>query len=242
MKIQCAVKLMILFVVCFVAFAGSTWAGEISIKGNGEFNNNAKLIIDGEFAEQGSAWDNEKCVWWNGTSPYFIIDLGEIYEVHDFLLQVDNNDDYKIDYSADGTTFTPLVTVKAVYGEIEYGMDTVSSAPGNTDFIEGMAFEPVNARFIKIYAAEGDDSYSISEIQFTMNPVPKKWGRPACLPFSLKFHNKSRLNPESPRNTRKTRKLFGVWSFEFLTGCPRHVAGGVRVSSFEFRIWGFVLS
>lgn len=174
MKKSCTVKLLILFVVVFVAFVGSAWAAEISIKGNGTFNNNEKLIIDGDFSEQGSAWDNEKCVWWNGTSPYFVIDLGAVYQVPDLVLQVDNNDNYQVDYSVDGTTFTPLVTVKADSGEIEWGMDTLSSAPGNTDTIEGMAFKPVIARFIKIYATEGDDSYSISEIQFTMNPVSEK--------------------------------------------------------------------
>jgi len=154
--------------------AGLVLAGKVSIKGQGTVNNQEALIIDEIFAEQGSPWDGEQCVWWTGNEniTFFIVDFGKVLLLKDILLQVDNNDDYAVEYSEDGKAFSPWLMIKSGYGEIGDGMDTLSSDADHPDYVQELDFEPVNARFIKIYAVEGDSSYSVSELQFTKESLP----------------------------------------------------------------------
>lgn len=77
---------------------------------------------------------------------------------------MDNNDDYKIDYSPDGKTFSPLLIIKKEYGEIGYGMDTMITESGDPEYVSQLDFQPVSAKFLKIYATGGDNNYSISEL------------------------------------------------------------------------------
>lgn len=137
---------------------------ELTVKGHGKYSNNVTLICDGSFPKEGSPWKCKECVWWHGTAPYFLVDLGNTYEVRDIITQVDNNDDYKIDYSPDGKTFSPLLIIKKEYGEIGYGMDTMITESGDPEYVSQLDFQPVSAKFLKIYATGGDNNYSISEL------------------------------------------------------------------------------
>ncbi len=177
MKNQWRQRTAILFTAFFLC-AGLTLAAEVSIKGQGNFNNKETLIIDGNFVEQGSTWDGENCAWWNENEnekpTSFIVDFGELSRLTDILLQVDNNDTYAVEYSEDGLNFKPWLTIKNEYGQIDFGMDTFSSDENHPNYVKALDFEPVNARFVKIYAVagEGDGSYSISEVQLSREPVP----------------------------------------------------------------------
>jgi len=137
----------------------------LTVKGHGKYSNNVKLIFDGRFPKQGSSWKGKGCVWWHGTAPYFRVDLGDRYQVRDIIIQVDNNDDYRIDYSLDAGNFFPLLTIKRAYGEMGHGMDTMITKSGHPDYIPQLDFQPVWARFLKIYASGGDNNYSVSELK-----------------------------------------------------------------------------
>lgn len=142
------------------------------MKAFGQYNNSPRLILDGQIPEQGSAWNGDGCVWWEADTVYFIVDLGGDYRVENLLLQVDNNDDYRVEYSPDGKSFHSLVSVSQDFGEIGDGMDTMSSDPASPDFIEGLKFSPVTARYLKISGLNGDNAYAVSEVQVTGAPVP----------------------------------------------------------------------
>ncbi|MCD4720304.1 MAG: discoidin domain-containing protein [Desulfobacula sp.] len=140
-------------------------SSELTVKGYGKYFNNAELILDGHFPKDGSLWKGEDCVWWQGTAPYFLVDLGNTFQVLDIIMQVDNNDNYRIDYSQDGTQFSPLLIIKKGYGKIGHGIDTMTTRNGHPDYVSQLDFQPVPARFLKIYALGGDNNYSISELK-----------------------------------------------------------------------------
>gem|GEM_PF-1461967 len=148
------------------------------VSGHGNYSNSPDLIIDGKLPKETTSWTGPQCVYWNGIKARFVIDLGRVEQVSGILVQVDNNDDYRVDYSTDGRKYFRLTDIKKGYGEINWGIDTLSSIPGHPEYISQMAFTPVKARFIKFYAAGGDNSYCLSELQVfgessTPDPVSK---------------------------------------------------------------------
>jgi len=75
----------------------------------------------------------------------------------------------------DNVTFTPLFYVLPSDGAVSEstgGMDTMTSFAG-TDFVANMAFSPVNARYLRVYAESGDGLYSIGEVQAFGSAVPE---------------------------------------------------------------------
>jgi hypothetical protein len=136
-----------------------------SASGTGTFNNSTSLIINNVIPAEGSTWTDPTNVWWNGLTPQFTIDLGQVYTLQDLVLSLDNNDTYAIEYSTDNLSFTPLTTVSAGFGEIGNGMDTFSTALGDPEYVPGIDFAPVQARYLRTFATGGDNSYSIGEIQ-----------------------------------------------------------------------------
>lgn len=136
-----------------------------TVKGSGPFSRDARLLVDGRIPQQGSAWDGEGCVFWAEEGVFFVVDLGSQRTVRDLLIQVDNNDTYHVEYSADGTTWKRLATVSEDAGTVPNGMDTFCSSPKHAEHEPTVAFQPVQARYLKLYAAGGDGSYSASEIE-----------------------------------------------------------------------------
>lgn len=136
-----------------------------SVEGEGVFTNSVRLLIDGQSPPEGSAWDSDHNIFWQQTDTYFILDLGGDFTVSGLLLQVDANDDYNIDYSLDGIDYIPLVQIRENHGNIESGMDTMSTIPGDPHFVADLEFEPVSTRFIKVTAIAGDSKFALSEIQ-----------------------------------------------------------------------------
>jgi hypothetical protein len=68
-------------------------------------------------------------------------------------------------------TFTNLVYIPSWYGEIGWGMDTMSTAFGNPEY-SGIDFTAVTARYLRIYATGGDNCYAVSELAAYGSPVP----------------------------------------------------------------------
>lgn len=135
------------------------------VTASGGHNNSAGLIIDNTIPAESSVWNAATNVWWSGTSPTFTIDLGGLYQVQDLLASVDNNDRYLFSYSTDNATFLSLTTIEPGYGEINSGMDTMTTINPHPEHVASLVFSPVTARYIRVSAASGDNLYSIGEVQ-----------------------------------------------------------------------------
>ena len=136
-----------------------------SVQGDGIFKNEVKILIDGQSPAEGSAWDSPNSVHWEDTDTFFLLDFGGIFQVTGFLIQVDGNDNYSIDYSLDGEEYFPLIQISEGYGNIASGMDTMSTVSTDPNYVVDLEFEPVSARFVKVYSTGGDNQFSLSEIQ-----------------------------------------------------------------------------
>jgi hypothetical protein len=120
-------RVLAIILMTIMALPGGVLADQITplgISGTGTYYHSAGLIIDNDIPPEWTHWQNEKCVWWVGTAPSFIVDLGKIYRVQGLLLQVDNNDDYKVRYSVNNSSWSDLITVSQYWGNVSSCMDT----------------------------------------------------------------------------------------------------------------------
>lgn len=124
------------------------------------------LLNNGAFPAEGSAWKSNLTVSWKGLGKAFTFAFSDLYLVEDISLSVDNNDRYALDYSTDDQSWKSLFTILPSYGEIGSGMDTMSSVFGNPEYVEKIDFAPVEARYVRIQAIGGDNSYAIGEVAF----------------------------------------------------------------------------
>ena len=146
----------------------------ISIEYTGDANityYNKEKIIDGFIPQEYTFWQTNTAYWW-GTGGEFTIDYGKQYIIKDILVSVDNNDDYKVDYSVDKSNWSNLFTIDKNYGEVWNGMDTMSTDSGHAEYITQIDFTPVTAQYLKIYATGGDNKYAVGEFQAYGSPVP----------------------------------------------------------------------
>ncbi|NLI46307.1 MAG: hypothetical protein GX414_04290 [Acidobacteria bacterium] len=189
---RCVPFNLLIMVLFAAASAASPTLKPVSIKGSGDFMHDAKLMADGVFVDKGAAWDSLRCVHWTEPDVCFELDLGEMCQLSEITLQVDNNDVYRLDYSADGRKYTPLVTISADFGEIDDGMDVFSSDAGHSDFVAALDFKPVTARYLRLQALEGDGAFSVAEIQIVGTPVETASGWPSVNGHGT-FNNKPSL-------------------------------------------------
>ena len=139
----------------------------VGVTGSGDFFNAARLLINGYMPAQESTFDGPACVYWSDPEVSFVIDLGAVYHVDGITLQADNNDNYQLEISLDGQVFSPLLLLKSDLGEIDWGMETVSTERSNSEYVKGLDFTPAAARYIKVSAREGDLLYAVSEIRIS---------------------------------------------------------------------------
>ena len=119
----------------------------------------AERITDGRRALRGASWDAKAVAFFNGPRAYLVYDLGELTPIEAAYLQGDNNDEFILEVSEDGTTYTPLWTAPAVVGN---GLQT--------RIADGLG---ARGRFVRVRAKGGDRSVSLSELQlFTAKPSP----------------------------------------------------------------------
>ncbi len=156
--------------------ANAVLINAVSASGTGTYHHSADLLIDGTIPAEKTGWTNSTNVWWHGTTPTFTIDLGSLCTVEDVLLQVDNNDYYNVEYSTNGSSWNNLFSINSGFGEVGWGMDTMSTDSSNPEYIDEINFTPVSAQYLRIYATGGDNSYAVSELQAygtTAAPVPE---------------------------------------------------------------------
>jgi F5/8 type C domain len=164
---------------------GDTLIPPVSVTGTGSYNNSASLIIDGVLPPRYTNFEAPTNVYWFGTGPEFTISLGHTYTVSNLTVDVDNNDDYVVQYSTDGVNFTNLFTFLASYGPVPVvpgGLDILTTIPtyptdpgdNTTPAYVGTGFAPVQASYLRIFAQNGDGDYAIGEVQaFTPSAVPE---------------------------------------------------------------------
>ena len=151
-----------------------------------EYTNSLALLTDGVVPAEFTDFNAASNVYWSGQeagpivtpsggdlSPaagelsglYFDIDLGGTQRVTELLLSVDNNDDYAVDYSLDGSNWTRLVDVLASAGNVSYGMDTLRYTSADRPYSTDGSFTAVQAHYLRFYATGGDGAYAVGEIQ-----------------------------------------------------------------------------
>ncbi len=140
------------------------WEPE-NVQGFGEFSHSAELIVDGYTPAEGSSWEEDDVIVWSDPEVYFIVDLGSRRNVAALEIQVNGHNGYRIDYSLDNQTYISLVKWTGSGGEIESGMETISTDPSHPEYVADLDFFPVDARYIKIYAVEGAGPFAVSEVQ-----------------------------------------------------------------------------
>lgn len=156
-----------------------------SITAVGTFNNSLSLVADGFVPEESTIWTASTNVFWGDFDTAITLDYGSVHRISDVLVSVDNNDLYRLDYSLDGIAFTPLFTIQIEDGNIQPspgGMDTMSTDSSSPEFVSGIDFAPVDARFLRFQALPGGDGLnSVGEIAVTAElggavPEPSTYG------------------------------------------------------------------
>jgi len=127
-------------------------------------------IIDGIIPPEGSGIHAAEAVFWESGETIFTVDMGVVCEISELLIQVDHDDDYHVDTSIDGENFMPLLEITGDDGEIAEGLDTMSSVGDNPEFVSGLEFFPVSARYIRIYGVRGSSGFALSEVQLFGHP------------------------------------------------------------------------
>lgn len=142
----------------------------VTLSASGPFNGALSNLIDGVTPPDYTLWNDTSTVSWGGTGTAFVFDLGQAYLLQDVTLNVDNNDYYFLQVSTDGTQWSALTTVLAFDGPVNSGMDTFSSQTGSPDYSPLIDFQPQLARYVRLSAVGGDNSYAVGEVSF--NGVP----------------------------------------------------------------------
>ncbi len=153
-----------IIVLLLPSISNATLITPTTVTATGSYNHSSGLINDGFIPNESTHWQNAVNVWWEGTIPTFTLDLGNIYNVDDVLVSVDNNDSYAVTWSNNLSTWSHLFTINVGHGEIGGGMDTMSTDNTHAEFA-GPDFSSVQARYLRIQATGGDNRYSLGEFQ-----------------------------------------------------------------------------
>jgi hypothetical protein len=117
-------------------------------------------LTDGQRALEGTPWNSEAAAFFRGARAYATFDLGKVTAIEAAYLQGDNNDQFILEASEDGTEFTILWKAHAVSA---HGLRArwASELGGR-------------ARFVRLSAIGGDSSVSVSEMQL-FSATPPIW-------------------------------------------------------------------
>lgn len=124
------------------------------------------VLHDGVFPPELTVWVDPSTVNQFSTDTTFTFDLGDAYTLSGLDVSVDNNDSYRFSVSLDGSAWTTLGTVLASDGNSTFGMDTMSNNPSSPEFVANLGLStPIDARYVRAQALDGDGLYSIGEVQ-----------------------------------------------------------------------------
>jgi F5/8 type C domain len=123
---------------------------------------------DDSLAEEGAFWSSADAVVL-AVDAQFEFDMGSVREIKALLLQGDNNDDYLVEGSLDGTSYQPVWTAPATF--VGMGLRTRYA----------VLDRPQQARYLRVTGHGGDNFYSISEFQ-ALCKLPAVFPPPLKLP------------------------------------------------------------
>jgi hypothetical protein len=151
---------------------------------------NETRLTDSVRAPEGEDWESSVCAAFTGSQAFVEYDLGQRKPIDAAYLQGDNNDEYVLEGSDDGTDFRVLWVAPVVR---EPGLRSRS--------VEGLG---AAARYLRISVRGGDHRYALGEVQVYS-------GRMGSLSSSM--HERSGVpTPETIRSKVLTLLLcFGVW-------------------------------
>jgi Ca2+/Na+ antiporter len=141
--------------------AGNLLAGKSPTAGSGV--GEGRRLTDGVMAAEGDPWQTDLTSVFANPQSHVMYDLGAPTHVTAVDLQGDNNDDYIVELSEDGASFTLLWVGDPVSGE---GMRR-RGARG----LQGQG------RYLRVRAQGGDGFYSLGEIQVFCE-TPSAWPPP----------------------------------------------------------------
>jgi RHS repeat-associated protein len=146
--------------------AGESLPASVQASGT-DFIGSPDLISDSSIPGN-YAWSQDgNSVFWEGQagSLVFNLDLGAPVLLTDLILSVENDDNYVIQSSLDGQNWSYLAQVLPGEGEVDWGMDQLSSIQSDNEFAPSLEFDAVVARHLRIMASGGDGIYAIGEVQ-----------------------------------------------------------------------------
>jgi hypothetical protein len=115
-------------------------------------------LTDGVVAFEGQEWDSTLAALFRSDRSFVEFDLGESTEIHAAFLQGDNNDQYVLTISENGSTFVPLWTVPT------------EGPPGLRD--RWSVSLSGKGRWVRLGVQGGDPDRSVSELQiFAQTPA-----------------------------------------------------------------------
>jgi len=132
----------------------------------------ATSLVDGEFLPVSHTWQ-DNTVWWDAANPgsannSIEIELMLDHFVEGFVVQVDDNDAYRIEYLDEANSWVSAWEISIVGG---HGMQTRPNIFDNTEVFA--LPKPIQTNRLKLTAVSGDGFYSVSEIQAFGGLVPE---------------------------------------------------------------------
>ena len=176
--------------------------------------NNAGRLTNGVMAGEGDPWNTELTAVLSTPKSHVVYDLGAVTTVTALDLQGDNNDDYIVELSDDGVSFTQLWVADPVSGQ---GMRR-----RGTRSLEG------RGRYLRLRAQGGDGYFSVSEIQ-AFCAKPAMWPPPVEVKATAAWWWK-RLLEKRDNRYRLGLALLGLVFFVLL----------FRIERDERALWGVV--
>ena len=110
-------------------------------------------LFDGKVATEGTPWNDKSAVRLENDRAHIDIEFDQAFALTAVVLQGDNNEQYTVEGSLDGTSYERLWT--AGVDKTGHGLRTRHARLGSE----------AQAMFLRVQASGGDGSYSISELQ-----------------------------------------------------------------------------
>jgi hypothetical protein len=132
----------------------------------------ATRVSDGQLVLEGSLWNVPQAVQLTGPTGQLVVDLGAVRTVQYFVLQGDDNDQYPLEGSIDGTRYRLLWSAPAA-----------TTGPGLRTRLVQLP-KPEEARYLRVRGQGGDGFFSLSELRAHCK-APSPWPPKLLLPPKL---------------------------------------------------------
>lgn len=148
------------------AGAASAALVPVTVSATGTYNGNLAVLKDGVVPANGSQFNTpDKVSFTNAGQVVFRFDFGADAMIESLLATVDNNDNYLFRLFDGDDALVRSVSILGNEGTVGFGVETFTRA-----------FAPTTARYALVTASNGDNQYSVGEVQFTgtvQNAVPE---------------------------------------------------------------------